>query len=201
MASVRSLIAIDIDDVLLPHFADLIAWHNRTYGTQLTLADNGSEDLEKWGAESVEQAIRRVQAYFETEEFAQAQPFAEAREVLVRLAERYELVVITARDTVVEALTRDWLERHFSAIFREAHFTAKYSLEGKRRHKADVLREIGAAYLIDDALENIYAAGEAGVQAVLFGNYPWNQADLLPDGVVRCVDWAAVEEYFDGLSA
>jgi hypothetical protein len=30
----------------------------------------------------------------------------------------------------------------------------------------------------------------------LFGDYTWNQADDLPNGITRVKDWAAVEEYF-----
>jgi uncharacterized HAD superfamily protein len=35
------------------------------------------------------------------------------------------------------------------------------------------------------------------MSGVLFGNYPWNQVDKLPDNVVRVNNWQEVLEYFD----
>lgn len=193
----KQIIAIDVDDVLLPHFGDLIAWYNKTYGTHLSLADNGNDDPRTWGAVTAKEAIKRVHFFFESREFKNAKPFSEAKDVLTHLSARYELVVVTARDSIVEQVTRDWLEHHFADLIREAHFTAFYSLEGKTRRKSDVCNEIGAKFLIDDSLSNVLGASVEGVQSILFGNYPWNQADELPSNVVRCIDWPAVLEYFD----
>ncbi|HSX43078.1 MAG TPA: hypothetical protein VLF59_03245 [Candidatus Saccharimonadales bacterium] len=196
----KPIIAVDIDEVLLPHFQDLMTWHNVTYGTSLTLADNGSKDISKWGAASYEDAIRRVHAFFKDEMFLSQQPFGEARQVLGWLDSCYDLVIVTARDTIIEAVTRDWLDEHFADLFKGVHFTAQYNLEGKSRTKAEALHEIGASYLIDDSPSNILPALEAGLWCVLFGDYPWNQLEPLPEGVVRCKDWDAVKEYFDGIT-
>ena len=193
----RLTIAVDVDDVLLPNFQALVGWHNRTYGTSLVLADNGSEDLTRWGADSPEEAIRRVQVFFDSDEFKAIRPFEDARRALAQLNERYDLMVLTARDTIIEATTREWISEHFADLFREVHFTAKYSLEGKRRQKADVLRETKASYLIDDALENIIPATDVGIRGLLYGDYPWNQTNSLSGGVTRVKDWAAVLQYFD----
>lgn len=193
----KPIIAVDIDDVLLPHFQDLINWYNRTYGTKVTLADNNGTDPRPWGTDTDEEAIRRVHHYFETAEFRDALPFTEAKEVLFRLSGHYRLIVISARDSLIEEMTRDWLKRHFSELVHDAHFTARYSLEGKKREKGDVCREVGAAYLIDDSLDNALSAAAAGVDTLLFGTYPWNEAATLPPKVIRCADWPAVEEYFD----
>jgi uncharacterized HAD superfamily protein len=199
MGSNKPVIAVDCDDVLLPHFENLIDWYNSTYGTNLELADNGNEELGKWGARSIEQAIRNVQAYFETDEFKNAEPMREASTSLLHLKKDYDLIIVTARDTIIEKTTRSWVNEHFTELFEDVHFAAKYSLEGKRRSKAEILRKTGAQYLIDDSLDNIQAALDEGMKAILFGNYPWNQLDTLPDGVVRCADWLAVLEYFDGI--
>ena len=31
-----------------------------------------------------------------------------------------------------------------------------------------------------------------GIEVFLFGNYPWNQAEILPDGIKRMPDWNAI---------
>ena len=191
----KPIIAVDIDDVLVPHFQDLITWHNQTYGTKLSLSDNGNEDLTVWGADTGEAAVKRVHQFFDSQAFLDARPFLEAKASLGLLGAQFDLVVVTARDTIIEKVTRDWLAEHFTDMFEGAHFTSKYSLEGKRRQKSEVLKEVKAEYLIDDSLDNILAAVQVGLQGVLFGDYPWNRGEV-PLGVVRCKDWPAVVEYF-----
>lgn len=194
----KPIIAVDIDDVLTPHFQDLVSWYNAQYGTHLTLSDNHPKSVDGWGTASEEEAIRRVHNFFETDEFMQAEPYKEARTVLQELSKRFELVVVTARDTIIEKVTRNWLDEHFSELFSAVHFTAQYNLEGLSKSKADVIRSIRAQYLIDDAPDHILKAAEAGVVCVLFGDYPWNQEKELPKDFVRCKDWAEVLDYFNG---
>jgi 5'(3')-deoxyribonucleotidase len=192
----KPIIAVDIDDVLVPHFQDLIDWYNKKYGTHLTLAHNQKGDPKPWGVKTVEEAIKRVQGFFETPEFANPAPFKEAVAALKKLSQRYTLVVVTARDTLTEKITRDWLDKHFAKIFKEAHFTARYNLEGKARSKADVCQAVGAKYLIDDTPRNIIEAAEAGINCLLFGDYPWSKSMSLPANVIEVRNWDEVLEYF-----
>lgn len=198
----KPVVAVDIDDVLVPHFVPLIAWYNQEYGTKLTAADHSPvgtpEELQAWKAASYQQAVRQVHRFFDTSTFLQAEPLPGAAEVLQRLRERYELVVVTSRDTIIETQTRDWLEKYFAGLFADVHFTARYSLEGKSRSKIEVCQSVAAAYLIDDILSSTLQAAEAGMAGVLFGRYAWNRTDQLPRGITRCQDWRAVEEYFHG---
>jgi uncharacterized HAD superfamily protein len=197
MAS-KPIIAVDIDDVLVPHVEDLIAWHNREYGTRMTLDQYHSRNPKDWGSDTIEEAIKRVQRFFTTPEFLDARPIDDAAQVLGHLSENYILIVITSRDNIIEDVTNDWLNRHFPEIFKAAHFTARFNLEGKSGKKSVVALDAKAKYLIDDTLENVIEGAEAGLKILLFGNYPWNHADELPPGVTRVKNWQEVLEYFDG---
>ncbi len=194
----KPIIAVDIDDVLLQHFADLIAWYNKHYDTSLTLAHNNGLDPKPWGTDDVVEAIRRVHEFFDTPEFRNAKPYPESVQAISQLSERYQLIALSARDLMIEQFTRGWLEQYFSGKFSDAQFTAKYSLAARARSKTDVLLEMGASYLIDDTPDTLIKAARANIKGLLFGEYPWNQAIELPDTIVRCKDWAAVREYFDG---
>lgn len=193
----RETIAVDIDDVLVPHVEDLITWHNREYGTDMDLVSYHSRDPKDWGSDTIEEAIKRVQKFFVTPDFLEAQPIEEALDALKKLSQRYELIVITARDGIIEEVTREWLDKHFPELFKEAHFTARFNLEGKSLSKADIGKNAGAQYLIDDTLDNVIEASKTGVTALLFGEYPWNQIDELPEGLIRLKDWQEVLEYFN----
>jgi 5'(3')-deoxyribonucleotidase len=194
----KPILAVDIDEVLVPHFQDLIDWYNNEYGTRLTLADNHPKSTENWGTDSVEEAVRRVHRFYETDNFKLALPVEEAKASLAKLSRKYDLVVVTARDTLIEQSTRQWLDKHFAELIREAHITPRYNLEGKNRTKAEVCAEIGAAYLRDDDLGNLVGALKVGTKGVLFGDFPWSPKDKLPDGIAYCADWAGVVEFFDG---
>lgn len=193
----RPTIAVDIDEVLTPHFQDLISWYNKEYKTELTLAHNHPTDPKPWGTTDIEVAVKRVHQYYETPEFLNSKPYEEAVHALRELSHNYKIIVITARDNIIEKVTREWLADHFIELIAETHFTARYSLEGKSRTKASVCLEVGAKYLIDDGLENAIEASLQGVKVLLFGDYPWNQIHKMPKGVTRVKNWQEVLEYFD----
>lgn len=196
----KPVIALDIDDTLLEHFSALADWYNGIYGTSLTLAHNhprGEEALAAWKADTIDEAIRRVHNFYDTEAFSGAVPFSEASDIITRLSDRYDVVIVTARDTLLEAATHSWLEQHFRGLYREVHFTSHYSLVGKSRTKNEVIEAIEASYLIDDSLENCLEATRIGAKSILFGDYPWNKADSLPASVTRCRNWQEVADYFD----
>ncbi|MGH7234327.1 MAG: hypothetical protein ACREF7_02680, partial [Candidatus Saccharimonadales bacterium] len=65
------------------------------------------------------------------------------------------------------------------------------------KSKAEVCQELGAIALIDDSLGHTKECAEVGIEGILFGDYYWNQVDVLPPGVTRCVDWQAVNQHFN----
>jgi 5'(3')-deoxyribonucleotidase len=194
----KPVIAVDIDDVLTPHFHDLINWYNLKYATNLTLEHNHPTDPRPWGTSDYNTAIKRVQGYFSTPDFLDSQPYQESIRALKKLSQLYDLIIVTGRDTIIQEVTTKWLENHYGRLFKDIHFTARYSLEGREKDKAVLLEELGAAYLVDDALHNCISAVMVGVKALLFGDYPWNQAKKLPIGISRVRNWKEVLEYFDG---
>ena len=194
----KPIIAVDIDEVLVPHFQGLIDWYNDEYGTELTLKHNHPNDPRPWGTPDYGEAVRRVRKYFETPGFLDTRPFREAAGALKKLGLSYRLLVVTGRDTIIERVTRQWLDRHFKDLIEDAHFSARYSLEGKVRDKASVIVSTGADYLIDDDLSECEAAAKAGIRCLLFGEYPWNKVAELPAGITRVKNWQEVLEYFDG---
>jgi uncharacterized HAD superfamily protein len=185
----KPIISVDIDDVLVPHVEDLISWHNKEYGTKMDLVHYHSKNPKDWGSKTIEEAIKRVQRFFTTPDFLDAKPMEDAASALSSLSENYTLIVITSRDNIIEDVTNNWLSRHFPEIFKEAHFTARFNLEGKSGKKSAVALNAKAEYLIDDTLENALDAAEAGIKVLLFGDYPWNQLKELPGGVTRVKDW------------
>ena len=63
--------------------------------------------------------------------------------------------------------------------------------------KAEVCKEIGAVALIDDSLKHLLQCSEVGIEGILFGDYPWNQTDSLPENITRCTNWLEVLEHLN----
>ena len=189
----KRVLAIDIDEVLFPLVPQLAIYYNIHYGTSLKFEDYVTYDLDKvWGS-TVQEAVARVNAYFAAGNL-QVEPIDGAIEALGRLAERYRLVVITSRhDTLTEA-THAWLDRHFDGVFETVILAGNHHVGGNVKTKVSLCRELGAVALIDDSVRYVKECAVAGQRAILFGDYPWNQTDALPDGVVRARDWAEVRK-------
>lgn len=192
-------IAVDVDDVLAQHYEALVDFYNQRYDAQLTFDDYISDHWSDVWNLSQEETQERAEVFaasnlhetFLLKDFAQ--------EAIQKLEKQYNLVVITARRKQNVDVTHQWLAKHFPNTFGHVRFLPIWDTNTTET-KASIAHELDASFLIDDSLKHCTLAAEAGMKAILFGDYPWNQAETLPFGVTRCKDWMAVLEYFDGLS-
>jgi len=195
----RQLIAVDIDDVLVDHYEAVLEFHNSRYGTNHKLADYVTDHWSKvWGLDEKE-TERRAREFAALGVAGRAIKKGAADGVRA-LHRDYDLAIVTVRRKVNVEPTLAWAEAEFPGVFKEIRFVPIWE-EAGAPSKAEVCKEIGADYLIDDSLKHCELAAAAGIHAVLFGNFPWNQADKLPAGVTRCKNWPAVVEYFEKVGA
>lgn len=198
----KPVLAIDIDDVLAANADGFVRFSNERWGTNLTVEDYD----EHWGSLwqiTQEEVQRRAIEYHESGAIGRFKTIPSAETILRGLHDRYKIIAVTSRRIMVEPETRAWLESHFADIVDEVRFAGFYDdlaklSEGWAKTKADILTSIEARFFIDDQLKHCLAAAEAGINVILFGSYPWNQADLLPANVTRCATWQEVSEYFKG---
>jgi len=198
----KQIIAVDLDDVLAANAEGFINFSNKRWGTKLTAKDF-QEDLEKlWGIEH-DEAQRRFATFAETDSVKKYACLEDAKPVLEKLTEKYTLVIATSRRNSLKNATAEWLELHFDGIFQEVHHSGFFDTTDRQGHllnKAELCRFIEADYLIDDHLKHCRATAQVGIKSLLFGNYSWNKAGVLPPGVTRVADWPAVLDYFNDQS-
>lgn len=196
----KEVIAIDMDDVIVDTAPGVIAHYEQAYGVAVPLEQFYSKDFENvWKTPDGATAVRRVNKYLESPAYHQSEPIQEAADTIRWLKDRYELYIVTGRPSLVEEATHDWLKRHFPDIFERVVFTNSYMAgddDFTVRAKGDVCLELGATTLIDDNLEHALSVSEAGLNVLLFGSYPWNQASDLPKNIQRVAGWQEVKEYF-----
>lgn len=198
----KKLIAVDIDEVLAFHAKALIAYSNKVLGTKLTI-DDYSEHWSKMWQVDYEETARLSEAYHQSGDMAHLEHHKAADEVLRNLAKHYRMVIVTARRKDVSIITETWIAQHFQGIFEAIHHAGIWDKQitdsSFTATKADVCLSIGVDYLIDDQSKHCNAVAEAGIQAIMFGDYPWNRNEFTHPSVIKCADWSMVQEYFDGL--
>jgi 5'(3')-deoxyribonucleotidase len=187
----HKIIAIDLDDVIVMTAPLVLSHYNKTYGTNLQLKDAYSRDLKIWGVKRASDAIARVEEYLKTEEFKNQPPLKEAILTTKRLSKKFEMHIVTGRTEFLSEATEAMLQRYFRGVFRSVEFTGFFG--SKARSKADVCKELNADLLIDDHLFHAEVVAKAGIDVLLFGNYPWNQADNLPANITRVKGWNEIE--------
>lgn len=192
-------IAVDVDDVLAQSAKGLTAFSNMQWGTTLTPMDYDEHWANMWGVD-IEEVKRRTQVFYDSGIVRNYLPMDGANEVLVKLKNRYNLVILTSRGSTIRQDTQDWVEKYYPDIFSEVHLSGIWddiALHKYEVTKTDICRQIGAEYLIDDQLKHCISANDAGITSLLFGDYTWNQMSDLPNGIIKSHTWKDVDNYFE----
>lgn len=197
----KKTIAVDIDDVLSATAEGFAAFSDKKWGGTHN-PEQWQEAWDKFWDVPREEAIKRAEVFHNSDAVSGYRHYEQALPVLKRLKETHRLIVLTSRKVVLKGYTNAWLDKYFPDIFDEIHYAgiwdSDHSIDHKlNQSKAEICRQIGGDYLIDDQLKHCIAAANAGIEALLFGNYKWNQTDELPKDVTRVSDWGEVARYFN----
>src|SRR3989344_5813352 len=148
-------IGIDFDDVLLDSYTSLNDFHNFSYGTS-----HGREDIRSWLIEHTwgctpEEALARVEAWYDSSWHSRIEPMPGAQAAVTQLAESHELHIITGRPGRVSEMTQQLAREHFPGVFKEIHFSNHF--KANARSKGAVCRDVGVDLMIEDALNHARA--------------------------------------------
>ena len=201
----RLRIAVDVDDVLAENAAGIVAFSNQRWGTNLTVDDYDEHWAKMWQVDNAE-VERRTAEIVSTSLSAGYGHIGGALEVLERLAQHHHLMIATSRCLQVKGDTIAWIDEHFPGIFASTavYFSGiwdELTNDSHRATKAELMTQINADVLIDDQLKHCQAVAAHGRNALLFGDYAWNQATVLPAGGVRCTNWYEVEVAIERLAS
>lgn len=193
----KEVIATDIDEVLFPFVAEFAGWHNQEYGTDLSFGDFKSYEFQEVIGVSIPETVHRVHSFLSVDHgHATVSPLEKSQEAVATLGEDYRLAAVTARHPQFEDPTLHYILQYYQGQITDLTLVGHKETLETVRTKAEVCLEIGAIALIDDSVQHVVGCVEAGVEGLLFGDYPWNQIEELPKGVVRCPNWSGVLEHF-----
>lgn len=194
----RLIIAIDCDDVLIETTDYIVDVYNQQYDTSVALDKSHDQNNEQWRVPDGTLLIQRFNEIQSTEAYARLVPMPEALRVVKQLARDHELHLVTARDGSIEAITEAMLDEYLPGCFTSMEHV------GRDRSKGEVCQQLKADILIDDSIRNLQSALAYGLPAggaLHFGEYAWNRVEPLPEGVVTCFDWEAVEREVERIAA
>jgi uncharacterized HAD superfamily protein len=196
-------IGFDIDDVLFKTGEHAAPMYNDAFGTAVTINDwYDLSLLETYGVTTKQEAFARVNQIFKSEEFITTVPPMDGMQQLVRkLSTAVELLVaVTGRPHTTEVEIRRMLELQYPKVFdaRPVFFTDHLQQLGSDvvGSKLIIAQQEGLTHFVDDHPDHVNLLAEAGIHAVLFGDYRWNRVEVHPS-VVRARDVEELEKYFD----
>lgn len=196
MAMSKEVIAVDVDEVLFPFVANFLEHDKAIHGGDTEPKHFTTYEFKDVLGIELDEAVARCYDFCATDH-SHIEPIDQAKDAIIRLSQDYELAIVTARHPQFEANTARWLDQYLDGFFSSTVHIGHALVVENPKKKIDICSDLGAIALIDDSLSHVTECAEAGVEGILFGDYPWNQADVLPEGVTRCLDWRAVLEHFD----
>lgn len=203
MNSKKSTIAVDLDDVLAVTVPAFVEFSNKRWNMNIRVEKYNENWIDTWGVVG-EELVRRTEI-IKNEFWHTVKHSDEALPVLKQLADKYKLVIATSRRREVNQHTKDWINKYFEGIFEEIHHSGIFDVDKRNinlykeasvKTKAELLKELGADYIIDDHPKHCIGANSIGVKAILFGDYPWYDYNSIPKDIVHVKDWREVGEYF-----
>lgn len=146
----------------------------------------------------------KVHKFLESKYFEDLPVLEGALSVFRSFSRKFRFVCVTSRQHAIEQQTRQWLDRHFADVFESVHFGNHYGVEGTKRSKSEICKELGAVVLIDDSAKYAKEAAPHVPHIILFGDYAWNkmtdeELDTHPN-IVRVPSWYKMREVLQELN-
>jgi uncharacterized HAD superfamily protein len=187
-------VAVDIDNVLADFAPHLMRFHNKNYGTHFNYENQDEYDLTLYWACSEEETLKRIYAFYDSQEFENIEPVSGAVDAIIQLKNKHELFVITARPYYIEDKTLRWINTYFPNSFKQVVHTNLVSEEGsKHKKKSEVCKELHTQIIIEDCIDYALDCLSAGVTAYLLER-PWNKEKVLQKDIKRASTWKEITQ-------
>lgn len=175
----NKIIALDIDGVIVDLVQAMLPLLSDACGRPVRHEDITQYDIGK--SLHIEHLMNNIwKRVHDDNLWLSAPPISGALNGLKQLGD-YRLVFVTGRP---EETTRGFTERWLDA--NKIQYEQLYFASGSKQ-----VSDLDCIAFIDDHLDHIREAAEAGVRTLLF-NQPWNQTFQLPANCRRVHDWKQV---------
>ena len=175
----RPILGVDIDNVLALSDACLRAMIRKQFRITIREEDITQYDYTAYGV--TEEQLGEVFCRFNTETCRALKVVPGAKAAMVRLARRYEIALVTARNLESKASTEFWLKAK-GLPYDQLHFNEEKHALGIPYHA-----------FIEDRHEHAHLIAETGPSVYLLTR-PWNLASPAHPNVRRVESWKDILE-------
>ena len=188
----KEIIAIDADDVIADTVPVFIDWLNKEYNTNFSHEEMNNQDYDldylKIDKETWSTVLDK---FHDSEDYKKIKPIKGAKEALIKLKEKYELVIVTARPETLIIKTKEFMNKHFLKIFSKIYHTTSRK-ENKSLKKSEICKELGINTIIEDSYENGLDCAQSGIKAIIL-DMPWNRnKDYTQNNITYAKNWEEV---------
>lgn len=197
----KTVVAIDLDEVLCNMLPSLCNWYNEKYNTNFIVSQyyNNTYDT-LWGITKREME-NVVDEFTATQIFSNLPPIDGSIDIVNKLckSDKYELHIITSRSDKIKDITEIWVKNYFRDIFKEIHFCNIYSSTGKKIQKHEICSKINAKYLIDDTFCHLFSTvNNTKVIGIYFGKISEEERIRILnefESIIPMENWTSIEKY------
>lgn len=141
LQSEKLVVAVDIDEVLGNFLFALNTFIAERYFLNHNIAEYHVYNFDQVWKCSLAEANVRVHEFFKSKHFREGiHPIPGAYQALLQLTSFCHFSIATSRQNVIKQQTIDWVERHYSGLFREIHFGNHFSFDGAEKSKSEICR-------------------------------------------------------------
>jgi uncharacterized HAD superfamily protein len=180
-------IAIDLDEVMACLLESVNDYYNKKNKTNFKVKDFYTYDWWSVWNISQEEAIEEFFIFMKSNLSKQIKPVKDAIESINILKDKFEIIVITARQEEFKEQTEEWIKKHFPGLEQSVYFTNVYSRSFKPSKKSDVALKLGVNTIIEDQVVHAYDCANKGIKVILLDS-PWNQ-DVSGKNIERVYSW------------
>lgn len=186
------VIAIDIDEVLVPFFSTLNRYYTYKTGKRPRLPAKFAYHYAPLFNITEEESTELVKEFYTTDFHKSMKPIVGAKRAIHELAQNHTLIAVTGRQTYARDATEELLLEHFAGDIQDIIYCDHFTTNARR--KGEVCNSISADLLVDDSHASCMECLELSIPAANFIGkpmYPWCvESDIAVSG------WG--DNFFDG---
>ena len=178
----KTVIAVDLDEVLCPFFKPLKKFVKNKSNKPLK-----QYVFSKYFNVSDMEMKYIVRDFYESEEARSLKPLNKSYESMKFLTNIADLYIVTGRQHYAKDLTYDFINQFYPNIFTDIILTKSYSLVDKEELKFNVCNSINANIMIDDNEKVLKDCLEFSLTTpLMYGDYDWTARNT---NFSRIISW------------
>ncbi|MEK6891285.1 MAG: hypothetical protein AABX03_04060 [Nanoarchaeota archaeon] len=170
----KPVIAIDIDDTLIPLVTHLVEYYNKFHNGSLRYEDISTYSFSRHMGISEEVAIKIVGDFVDTDYFRCSQPFNGSQESIHHFSKEHYLIGVTSRQESLRKFT-DMQIGYFFPEISEIDFSLNHYADfGKRETKSEICKRKNVEWIAEDSPDYALQCANEGIRVFLI-DHPWNK--------------------------